>query len=260
MDHDQKAALIQRLLRGIPATNRVRSLARESSTQESSTEPVSRSELASMIDHTILGPDITLDQVSKACDEARRHGFAAVCVAPCYVDEAASRLEGSDVAICTVIGFPLGANHTSAKVFETEQALNDGATEIDMVINIGWLKSGLYRLVKHDVQSVVDRAREFKSNHVMVKAILETSLLTDEEKIAATLIAEYAGASFIKTSTGFTGAGASTSDIARMRRLLDPHTGIKASGGIHTFEQANAMIRAGATRIGASRSVAIIEA
>jgi deoxyribose-phosphate aldolase len=212
--------------------------------------------LASMIDHTMLKPDVTPDQIAQLCFEARKYGFASVCVNPGHVKLCADLLRGSNVKVCTVIGFPLGATSPESKVYETETALRDGATEIDMVINIGALKGGDFTWVARDIRGVVETAHTVGA---IVKVIIETSLLTDEEKIKACLLAKEADADFVKTSTGFAGGGATVEDITLMRRVVGPEMGVKASGGVHTFEQAKSMVEAGATRIGASAGVKIVQ-
>ena len=212
--------------------------------------------IASMIDHTLLKPDATPDQIAQLCFEARKYGFASVCVNPGHVRLCADLLRGSDVKVCTVIGFPLGATSPEAKVYETETALRDGATEIDMVINIGALKGGDYTWVARDLRGVVETAH---AGGAILKVIIETSLLTDEEKVKACLLAKEGGADFVKTSTGFAGGGATVEDVALMRRVVGPGMGVKASGGVHTFEQARSMVEAGATRIGASAGVKILQ-
>ncbi len=212
------------------------------------------SELARYIDHTLLKPDATEDQVRKLCEEARRHSFASVCVNPSWVALSASLLKGSPVKVCTVIGFPLGATTPTAKSIETRDAIANGATEIDMVINVGALKSGNDALVKEDIEAVVMAAR----GRAIVKVILETALLTREEKVKACLLSKMAGADFVKTSTGFVPGGATVEDIALMRETVGPDMGVKASGGIRDTKTAADMVAAGATRLGASASVAII--
>jgi len=212
--------------------------------------------LARMIDHTILKPDATPDQIAQLCYEARKYEFASVCVNPTHVKMCTELLRGSPVKVCTVIGFPLGASSTAVKVFETETALRDGATEIDMVINIGALKGKDYELVAKDINGVVRMAH---ASGALVKVIIETALLTDEEKEIASLLSKEAGADFVKTSTGFSGGGATAEDIALMRRAVGPEMGIKASGGVKSFEDARRMVFAGATRIGASAGVKIVQ-
>lgn len=212
--------------------------------------------LAGMIDHTLLKPDATPDQVAQLCFEARKHGFASVCINPAWVELCAELLKGSPVKVCTVVGFPLGATAPEVKEFETENALDHGATEIDMVINIGALKAHDLELVARDIRGVVNAAHP---SGALVKVIIETTLLTDEEKVTACLLAKEAGADFVKTSTGFAGGGATVHDVALMRRAVGPEMGVKASGGVRTFEEAESMIQAGATRIGASAGVKIIQ-
>jgi deoxyribose-phosphate aldolase len=209
-----------------------------------------------MIDHTILKPDATPDQIAQLCYEARKYEFASVCVNPTHVKMCAELLRGSPVKVCTVIGFPLGASSTEVKVFETETALRDGATEIDMVINIGALKAKDYELVAKDINGVVRMAH---AAGALVKVIIETALLTDQEKEIACLLAKEAGADYVKTSTGFSGGGATAEDIALMRAAVGPEMGIKASGGVSSYEDATKMVFAGATRIGASAGVKIVQ-
>ncbi len=212
-------------------------------------------DVAAMIDHTLLKPDATKDQVVKLCEEAKQYEFASVCVNPANVGLAASLLKGTPVKVCTVIGFPLGATTPTAKAVETCDAIANGATEVDMVINVGALKSGDYDLVKRDIEAVVEAAR----GKALVKVILETALLTDEEKVKACLLARMAGADFVKTSTGFGPGGATVEDIRLMRKVVGADMGVKASGGIRNLESARKMIEAGASRIGASASVAIVK-
>jgi deoxyribose-phosphate aldolase len=213
-------------------------------------------DIAALIDHTLLKPDATPDQIAQLCYEARKYGFASVCINPGHVKLCADLLRGSNVKVCTVIGFPLGATSPEAKVYETETALRDGATEIDMVINIGALKGGDYTWVARDIRGVVETTHHAGS---IVKVIIETSLLTDEEKVTACLLAKQAGADYVKTSTGFAGGGATVEDVALMRRVVGPEMGVKASGGVRTFEDARNMVQAGATRLGASAGVKIIQ-
>lgn len=209
--------------------------------------------LAGMIDHTLLKPEATEAEIRALCAEARTHGFFSVCVNPANVALAARELAGSSVAVCTVVGFPLGATTSEAKAFETRDAIANGAREIDMVLNVGALKSGQRDRVLADIRAVVTAAGE-----VPVKVILETALLTDDEKIMACQAAKEAGAAFVKTSTGFSKGGATVEDIRLMRRTVGPDMGVKASGGVRDFATASAMAEAGATRLGASSSVAII--
>src|SRR5215475_1504997 len=212
--------------------------------------------LANMIDHTLLKPDATQQEIAQLCFEARKHGFASVCVNPTWVPLCAQLLQASSVKVCTVIGFPLGATSSETKAFETETAIRQGATEIDMVINIGALKARDLETVARDIRGVVNAAHR---HNIIVKVIIETALLTDEEKTIACLISKEAGADFVKTSTGFAGGGATAQDVALMRKVVGPEMGVKASGGVRTFEDAESMIKAGATRIGASAGVKIIQ-
>lgn len=211
--------------------------------------------LAAMIDHTLLKPDATLDEIKTLCAEAKQYSFASVCVNPSHVKYCSQYLKGTPVKVCTVIGFPLGATTSEVKRFEAEQALSNGAQEIDMVLNIGALKQGNYDEVFDDVNQVVLAA---KKHGAVCKVILETALLTDEEKVKACLICKHAGADFVKTSTGFSKGGATTGDVALMRYVVGSAVGVKASGGIRTLEDAEAMIQSGADRIGASASVKIV--
>lgn len=220
--------------------------------------------LARMIDHTALKPETTQDQIRELCAEARTYCFASVCVNPCHVALAAQLLAGSPVAVCTVIGFPFGASATEIKAAEAATAIRDGATEVDMVLNVGMLKSGLHDYVEADVRAVVRASHEaasVRASHPVpvIKVILETALLTDEEKVIASVLSQNAGADFVKTSTGFSKGGATAADIALMRRAVGPGMGVKASGGVRTQQDAETMIAHGATRIGASASVAILK-
>jgi deoxyribose-phosphate aldolase len=212
-------------------------------------------DLARYIDHTLLKPDATAQEIDRLCDEAREYGFAAVCVNPVWVPRAAARLRGSRVVVASVVGFPLGANAPEVKVLETRRALREGAREIDMVLNIGALKAGDHELVRRDVAGVVDACREVGAHS---KVILETALLTDEEKVIACRLAQEARADFVKTSTGFGPGGATLYDVALMRETVGPEMGVKASGGIRTADDAVGMIAAGATRIGASAGISIV--
>lgn len=212
--------------------------------------------LAKMIDHTMLKPDATRDQIAQLCFEARKHGFASVCINPTWVELCAELLKGSPVKVCTVIGFPLGASSPEVKSYETRVAIEQGATEIDMVINIGALKARDLELVARDIQGVVAAAH---ARGAIVKVIIEAVLLTDEEKTIACLLSKEAGADFVKTSTGFASGGATVHDVELMRRVVGPEMGVKAAGGVRTFEDAENMIKAGATRIGASAGVKIIQ-
>jgi deoxyribose-phosphate aldolase len=212
--------------------------------------------LASLIDHTLLKPDATPDQIAQLCFEARKHGFASVCINPAWVPLCAQLLQGSPVKVCTVIGFPLGASAPEVKAFEAQNAIEQGATEIDMVINIGALKARDLELVAKDIRGVVNVVH---ARGLLIKIIIETVLLTDEEKTIVCLLAKEAGADFVKTSTGFAGGGATVHDVALMRRVVGPEMGVKASGGVRTYEDAASMVKAGATRIGASAGVKIIQ-
>ncbi len=212
--------------------------------------------IAGWIDHTLLKPEATVDQVKKICQEALEYQFASVCVNPVFVPLVAGLLHGSPVKTCAVVGFPLGATITTVKVTETLACLLAGATEIDMVMNIGALKGQAYGQVLNDIQAVVQAVH---NQRALVKVILETALLTRSEKIIASLLCKEAGADFVKTSTGFGPGGATVEDIALMRRVVGPELGVKASGGIRNFSDTMAMIQAGATRIGASAGVAIVK-
>nr|WP_042146001.1 deoxyribose-phosphate aldolase [Paucisalibacillus sp. EB02] len=211
-------------------------------------------DIAKYIDHTLLKPDATKESILKIVEEARDYEFASVCVNPHWVPLCYKHLKDTTVKVCTVIGFPLGATSTESKVFETKQAISDGATEVDMVINIGELKSGNEEFVKQDIQAVVEAAK----GKALTKVIIETSLLTEEEKVKACQIAKEAGTDYVKTSTGFSGGGATVGDVALMRKTVGPDLGVKASGGVRDLAQAKAVIEAGATRIGASSGVAIV--
>ena len=211
---------------------------------------------ASLIDHTLLKPEASEADIRKLCDEAVQFGFASVCVNPAWVKRAAEFLRGSDVPVCTVIGFPLGATLPDVKGYEARRAIFNGAREVDMVINIGALKSGDDCAVEEDIRSVAEAAHE---NGVLCKVIIETALLTDEEKVRACLAAKNAGADFVKTSTGFAKGGATVDDVALMRRTVGRDLGVKASGGVKGIEDARAMFEAGATRIGASVGVKIAQ-
>ncbi len=241
----------------VKAPSRVRALVDEGAGRIGASPGISAESfdrsIAAMIDHTLLKPDATDDDIRRLCDEARRYGFASVCVNPSKVALASRLLAGSPVKVCTVVGFPLGATTARVKAAETREAVENGADEIDMVINIGALKSGDYDTVKKDIEAVVKAA-----GGRTVKVILETALLTDEEKKAACRLAKEAGAHFVKTSTGFGPGGATLHDVALMRSVVGPEMGVKASGGVRDLETARKMVLAGATRIGASASVAIV--
>ena len=210
--------------------------------------------MASYIDHTLLKPEATEEQVLKLCAEARKYNFYSVCINSSYVSVAARALKGSAVKVCAVVGFPLGAATTATKAFEAREAIENGASEIDMVIHVGALKSGNERYVTDDIAAVVEAA-----GGNIVKVIIETGLLTDEEKINACRLAGKAGANFVKTSTGFGPGGATIADIQLMRETVGSHLGVKASGGVRTPEAARQMIEAGASRIGTSSGIAIVE-
>lgn len=212
-------------------------------------------EIAKMIDHTLLKAEATKDQIEQLCAEAQEYQFASVCVNPTWVAYASELLKGTGVDVCTVIGFPLGANTPETKAFETTNAIENGATEVDMVINIGALKNGDDSLVERDIQAVVNAA----TGKALTKVIIETSLLTEEEKVRACKLAVSAGTDFVKTSTGFSTGGATVDDIALMRKTVGPTIGVKASGGVRSAEDAKNMIDAGATRIGASSGIAIVK-
>ena len=212
-------------------------------------------EVAKLIDHTLLKATATPEQIARLCEEAAKYHFASVCVNPCNVAQCARLLAGTGVAVCTVIGFPLGANTPQTKAFETREAVASGATEVDTVINVGALKAGNRDTVYDDIKAVVGAA-----NGARVKVILETCYLTDEEKALACQVATQAGANFVKTSTGFGPAGATAHDVALMKASIGPGMEVKASGGIHSYEDAMSMVEAGATRIGASAGIQIVEA
>lgn len=219
-------------------------------------ETASAKDWASLIDHTLLKPEATDEDIKRLCEEAARYRFASVCVNPTWVRVAACSLRGSGVPVCTVIGFPLGATLSDVKAYEARRAILDGATEVDMVINVGALKSGDDCLVEHDIRSVVEVAHEYEAT---CKVIIETALLTDDEKVRACLAAKKAGADFVKTSTGFAKSGATVADIALMRRTVGSELGVKASGGVKGLEDARKLVEAGATRIGASVGVKIAQ-
>jgi deoxyribose-phosphate aldolase len=213
-------------------------------------------DVAKYIDHTLLKPEATRAEIETLCSEARAYNFASVCVNPTWVKECAFALHGSSVKVCTVVGFPLGATLADVKAYETRRAIFDGATEIDMVINIGALKSNDHDTVLRDIRAVVEAAHDACA---IVKVIIETALLTDEEKIRACLLARQAGADFVKTSTGFSKGGATVADIELMRRTVGAEMGVKAAGGVRDLTSAREMIAAGATRLGASAGVKIAQ-
>lgn len=207
-----------------------------------------------LFDHTILKADATQAQVEKVCDEALTHNFASVCVNQYYTKFVAEKLKNSDVKVCTVVGFPLGMSDTRVKAFETKAAIEDGAQEIDMVINVGALKDMKYDYVRNDIKTL----KEVCGKDIVLKVIIETCLLTDEEKRKACELSKEAGADFVKTSTGFSSGGAKPEDVALMRQTVGAELGVKASGGIHTAEEAQAMVDAGASRLGTSATLSII--
>lgn len=216
---------------------------------------IDRNELARMIDHTLLKPEATESDVRRLCQEAVEHGFATVCINPVYAPLAARILEGTRVRVCTVAGFPLGASLTEVKAFEARAAVDSGAAEIDVVMNVGALKAGDHRSVVRDIEGVVKAV----SGDALVKVILETALLTDDEKVTACRLSQEAGAHFVKTSTGFGPGGAAESDVALMRRAVGEAMGVKAAGGIRDAATAMRMIAAGANRLGCSASVAVVQ-
>ena len=212
-------------------------------------------EIQKFIDHTLLKPEATEEQVKKICKEARDYKFASVCVNPYYTSLVSKELQGTDVKTCVVIGFPLGANTKEVKAFETKQAIENGAKEVDMVINIGALKDKKYDVVKEDIKAVVNEAK----GKALVKVIIETCLLTEEEKVKTCEISKEAGADFVKTSTGFSTGGAKKEDVQLMRKTVGENIGVKASGGIRDYKTSLEMIEAGANRIGASAGIKIVE-
>jgi deoxyribose-phosphate aldolase len=215
---------------------------------------ITAAEMAQYIDHTLLKPAAVPTEFDKLCEEAIRNGFKAVCVNSGWVAYVVQKLKGTRIAICSVVGFPLGAMHSLGKAFEARQAVEDGAQELDMVLNIGALKTGDLKAVEEDILTV----RREAEHPVLLKVIIETCLLTNDEKVKACEVAQKAGADFVKTSTGFSAGGATVADVALMRKTIGPEMGVKASGGIKDFETAAAMIAAGATRIGAGAGVAIV--
>ena len=219
-------------------------------------ETASAKDWAGLIDHTLLKPEATDQDIKRLCEEAARYRFASVCVNPTWVRAAACNLSGSGIPVCTVIGFPLGATLSDVKAYEARRAIFDGAQEVDMVINVGALKSGDDCLVEHDIRSVVQVAHEY---NVTCKVIIETALLTDDEKVRACTAAKTAGADFVKTSTGFSKGGATVADVALMRLTVGSEIGVKASGGVKGLEDARKLVAAGATRIGASVGVKIAQ-
>ena len=218
------------------------------------TAPEAGASIAKYIDHTLLKPEASLEDIRRICEEAKQYHTASVCVNPSYIRYVAEQLAGSDVTPCCVIAFPLGACTPEAKAFEAADAAANGAKEIDMVVNVGAIKSGDWKLVKRDIEGVVNAVR----GRALVKVIIETCLLTDEEKVKACTCAKLAGAAFVKTSTGFSTGGAKVEDVRLMRQTVGPELGVKASGGVRTYEDAIAMIEAGATRIGARATAKIV--
>ena len=216
---------------------------------------MNKAQIAKMIDHTILKAEATESEIIKLCKEAIHYNFASVCVNPSMVPVAAKELKGTHVKVCTVIGFPLGATTTEVKAFETKDVIEKGATEVDMVINVGKLKERNLEYVKNDIKAVVEAAK----GKALTKVIIETCLLTEEEKIIASRLSKEAGSDFVKTSTGFSTGGATVEDIKLMRETVGPEMGVKASGGVRSKKDALAMIENGATRIGASASISICE-
>jgi deoxyribose-phosphate aldolase len=217
---------------------------------------IDEKDIAGLIDHTLLKPEATTGQVTQVCHEALEYRFASVCVNPTYVELCTTLLQGSGIPVCTVVGFPLGATTTAVKVFEAGQAMDDGATELDMVINVGALKSQDYDLVERDIAAV---AQACHARGAILKVIIEAALLEDKEKETACRLAMQAGADFVKTSTGFGPGGATEADVRLMRRVVGPSAGVKAAGGIRSYADAKKMIAAGATRLGASAGVTIVE-
>ena len=211
--------------------------------------------VAGMIDHTLLKQNASEEQIKKLCQEAKEYHFCSVCVNPCYVPLCYEELRGSGVKVCTVFGFPLGATTTKSKIFEANEAIENGANEVDMVVNVGKIKSGNWQFVKKDIADLVTAVH----GRAIVKVIIETCLLTDEEKVQVCQIAKEAGADFVKTSTGFSTGGATVEDVALMRKTVGPDMGVKASGGVRGPEDAKAMIAAGANRLGTSAGVAIVK-
>ena len=229
-------------------------LARPAATAPPELPGLRPAELARYIDHTLLKPEATREQVDKLCEEAVEYGFYSVCVNTTWTAYCARKLRGKGVKVCTVVGFPLGAMDSRAKSFETRSALENGADEIDMVMNVGALKSGDLKIVEEDIRWVLRACRQ----NTILKVIIENALLTDEEKVLACQIAKRAGANYVKTSTGFASSGATVEDIALMRRTVGLEMGVKAAGGVRSYQDALDMIQAGASRIGASSSVAIV--
>jgi deoxyribose-phosphate aldolase len=252
----EKDELIDKITKEVMArlNDKTKGQANEKTNPENNMKRLTPLELAGYIDHTLLKPEAIKSQFIQLCDEAKTYKFKSVCVNSSWVSFVAKRLRGSGILICSVIGFPLGEMETRSKAFEARTAISNGANEIDMVINVGALKSRDLKLVEEDIRAI---KRACRSNTIL-KVIIETGLLTDEEKILACEIAKKADADFVKTSTGFSGKGATVPDVALMRRVVGPKMGVKASGGIKTYEQALALIHAGANRLGCGSSVAVI--
>jgi deoxyribose-phosphate aldolase len=219
---------------------------------------ITREKMASLIDQTLLKPDATKDDIKRLCQEAINYGFWSVCVNPSYISLAARILRDTQVKVCSVVGFPLGANTPEVKAFEAEKAIRDGANEIDMVINLGALKSGDYELVKRDIRDIVKQGVRAQRDTI-VKVIIETGFLSDDEKALACEVVKESGANFVKTSTGFNTRGATVQDVRVIRKLVGPEFGVKASGGIRTYRDAVKLIEAGANRIGTSSGTSIIK-
>jgi len=217
---------------------------------------MNKKDLAKYIDHTALKSTTNKVEIEKLCSEAKQYNFMSVCINPCFVKLCKKLLEGTEVKVCTVVGFPLGCNKSETKAFEAQKAMEDGATELDMVINVGKIKDNDWAYVENDIRQVVEVA---KKGNALIKVILETCLLTNEEKVKACETVKKAGANFVKTSTGFSTGGATVEDIALMRKTVGENFGVKASGGIRDYGKAIEMINAGATRIGASAGIAIVE-
>lgn len=236
--------------------NRIQNKAKHLSKAVPEKKKILSAKLAGLIDHTLLKPDATLHEIENLCNEAKKYGFASVCVNPGYVKLCCDLLNYSDVKVCTVIGFPLGATSTAAKVYEAERAIKHGADEVDMVINIGMLKSGEYDYVEHDIAAVAETAHRMNA---IIKVIIETGLLNKDEIIKACVLVKHAGADFIKTCTGFSRGAAKAADVALMRKVIGPELGIKASGGVRSKKKALMLIASGATRIGTSSGVKIIK-
>jgi deoxyribose-phosphate aldolase len=242
--------LVRQIIRAMPGREHVTPAQLQARIEKDPTQ------IAAVFDHTILKPEATTQQIAQLCQEATQYNFAAVCINPLHVKQAAEALLDSPVEVCTVVGFPLGAEPPEQKALETERVIADGATEVDMVINIGALKEGNDALVERDVAAVVQAAH---SRGAQVKVIIEAALLTDAEKVRACELCQKVGADFVKTSTGFASGGATVEDVALMRKTVGPEMGVKAAGGIKTLADAQAMVAAGASRIGASASVQIMK-